>query len=333
MKANLARRSTHRKQPLRQHTLLLDKSTLKNESLLTETSLSIPTLTFLSGDALGKELPLLQPQVTLGRGEDADVTIMDPSVSRKHVRLTCRKLIHKGENQELKVVLRDLDSMNGTLVNYRRVRRAVLRAGDKIYLGRVILKFEYRDLADKNFFDEIYRLATMDGLTALLNRAAIMRELRDEMVKRRRYRRKLAVVLMDLDDFKSLNDTYGHLIGDRALQAVAQVLRRNLRQQDRAGRYGGEEFLLVLPETGLKGAAALAERIRDDLERSVRRELALERPVTASFGVSFYPLDADDSENLIDHADAALYRAKGRGKNRVELWKQGRGRSAPGIEG
>ncbi len=309
-------------EPREPETLLVDESTLKNSGLFGEASLSIPTLTFLSGEALGKELPLIQHQVTIGRGEDADVLIMDPSVSRKHIRLTCRKVLGAENRESLTVVLRDLGSKNGTTVNYRRVHRAVLKPGDKICLGRVILKFEYRDLADQNFYDEVYRLATTDGLTGLLNKATITRILSDEMIKWQRYHGKLSVILIDVDDFKSLNDTFGHLMGDRALQTIAAVLRNSLRRQDRAGRFGGEELLIVLPETDGKGALDLAERIRAGIEGTVSARLDLARPVTASFGVATCPSTVQDIGDLFEHADNALYRAKAHGKNRVEIWKE-----------
>jgi two-component system cell cycle response regulator len=299
----------------------VDQSTLKNSGLFGPDVASIPTLTFLSGDALGKELPLLQQQLTLGRGEESDVLIMDPSVSRKHIQLTCRKLIGKDGTQSLKVLLQDLGSKNGTLVNYRKVRRVILKPGDKICLGRVILKFEYRDLADQSFYDEIYRLATVDPLTSLLNKASITRVFSEELTKKLRYRGSLSVLLMDLDDFKRLNDMQGHLVGDRALQAVGTILRRNLRRQDKAGRFGGDEFLVVLPETGLKGAAALAERLRADLERSAAAEAGLPNDIGASIGVATYPADGQTCESLLEHADIAVYRAKARGKNRVEPYR------------
>ncbi len=302
--------------------IILDESTIKNSGLFTTTSsFCIPTLTFLSGDALGKELPLLQQQLTLGRGDGCDVVIMDPSVSRKHVQLSCRKLIARGERQDLRVVLRDLGSTNGTLVNYRKVRRAVLKPGDKICMGRIILKFEFKDLADKNYFDEIFRLATTDSLTGLLNRAAIMRVMKEETVKRQRYRRRLSVILLDIDDFKRLNDTGGHLAGDRVLQLVSNAVRRNLRRQDRGGRFGGDEFLIVLPETGLKGAAILADRIKHDFEEATLSDPSLNGGVTVSFGIASYPVQCRVSESLIDCADSALYRAKALGKNRIELWR------------
>jgi two-component system, cell cycle response regulator len=303
-------------------TSLLDGSTLKSSGLFCDSSYMIPTLTFLSGEALGKELPLVQQQVKLGRGPECDVVIMDSSISREHVQLSCRRIFEKDSVQRVRVVLRDLGSTNGTLVNYRRVRRAVLKPGDKISLGRVILKYEQRDLADQNFYNEIYRLATVDSLTSLLNKGAILRVLTDELNKRRRYRSPLSLLMMDLDDFKSLNDTYGHLTGDLTLQALARILQRNLRRQDKAGRFGGEELLLILPETGVKGAASLGERIRKDVEKSLRAELKIERNITVSLGVASYPMDGLDEENLLEHADSALYRAKALGKNRMELWKE-----------
>jgi diguanylate cyclase (GGDEF)-like protein len=302
----------------------LDETTMKGTGLPGGEAVSIPTLTFLSGDALGKEFPLIQEQVTLGRGQESDILIMDPSVSRQHVRLTCRKLLRRDGSQRFKVVLVDLGGRNGTLVNYRRVRRVVLKPGDKIALGRVILKFEYRDLADQSFHQQIYRLATEDNLTGLLNRYAISRVLSEELTKRLRYQGKVAVLLIDVDEFKSLNDTRGHLTGDRALQEIGAVLRSHVRRQDRAGRFGGEEFVVVLPETGMKGAMSVAERIRSGIERSVAAALSLTSPITASIGVASFPEDGGSVETLLDHADAAVYRAKAKGKNRVELYKQTR---------
>ena len=297
-------------------------STLKSSGLFGGNSVFIPTLTFLSGDALGKELPILQSEVTLGRGEESDVLIIDPSVSRKHIRISCRKLLNKGKGQSLRVVLQDLGSKNGTMVNYRKVKRAVLKPGDKIGMGRIILKFEYRDLADQKFYEEIYKLATEDRLTNLLNKATITRTLTEELSKSNRYRRRLSVILMDIDDFKRINDTLGHLMGDRVIQSVASVLRRGLRRQDKPGRFGGEEFLLVLPETGIKAGVQIAERLRREIRGSIARELELGRRLTCSFGVAAYRFDGSNAERLVAHADAALYRAKAKGKNRVEAWKE-----------
>jgi two-component system, cell cycle response regulator len=302
--------------------LMVDDRTIKNEGSYGANSCLIPTLTFLSGGVPGTELPLIQQKIRLGRGRECDVVITDPSISQQHAQLNCRRISGKGQAKEVRVVLRDLGSTNGTMVNQRRVRRAVLKPGDTISLGRVILKYEQRDLSDRNFYDEIYRLVTTDPLTSLLNKETVLRELSDELTERKRYRAPLSILMISLDDFKSLNDTYGPSTGDLALQAVARLLQKNVRRQDRIGRFGYEEILVVLPETAAKGAASVAERIRKDIEGTISADLKIERDVTASIGLASYPMDGHTIETLLERVDAALYRAKALGKNRLEIWKE-----------
>jgi two-component system, cell cycle response regulator len=305
--------------------LIFDEGeTITSSGMFGTASAFIPTLTFLSGPALGKEIPLIHRQLVLGRGSECDIMIPDPSVSRRHLQISCRKVMKYGENPKLKVVLQDLGSSNGTLINYVSVRRAVLKPGDKIFLGRVILKFDHRDVAEQKFFDEIYRLATTDSLTALLNKATITRTLAEEIADGLRYHRWISVVLMDIDGFKSMNDLYGHLVGDRILQLVANILHATLRKRDRAGRFGGDEFLLILPETGPTGADRAAERIRQLVEMSIAPELNLPGAITSSLGIASSRTDAADPDSLLEHADAALYRAKSLGRNRAEIWRKSR---------
>ena len=296
--------------------------TIKSSGMFGTVSAFIPTLTFLSGPALGKEIPLVQRQLTVGRGSDCDIIIADPSVSRKHLQISCREIVKSGENPKLKIVLRDLGSSNGTLINYASVRRAVLKPGDKIFLGRTILKFDHRDVAEQSFFDEIYRLATTDSLTSLLNKASITRTLSEEIADGGRYRRWLSVVLMDIDEFKSMNDLNGHLVGDRILQSVANILQTTIRKRDKAGRFGGDEFLIILPETGAKGATRVAERIREAVERTIGTDLGLPARVTTSMGIASCRINIASAESLLEHADVALYRAKSLGRNRAEVWKK-----------
>jgi two-component system cell cycle response regulator len=297
-------------------------STVKSSGLFGGISAFIPILTFLSGPALGKEIPLINRQLTLGRGPDCDIIIPDPSVSRKHLQICCRKVVENGKSSRLKIVARDLGSRNGTLINYAPVRNAVLKPGDKIILGRIILKFEHRDVAEQSFYDEIYRMATTDSLTSLLNKAAITRALSEEINASQRYRRRISVILADIDEFKSSNDLYGHLIGDRILQSAASIFRADLRQRDKVGRFGGDEFLIVLPETGPQGAYRAAERLRKKLETLVKVELNLSMSVTASFGVASCSTNTATVEKLLEDADIALYRAKSLGRNRAEVCKR-----------
>lgn len=162
-------------------------------------------------------------------------------------------------------------------------------------------------------------LAQTDPLTQLVNRRALTIRLVTEMERVRRYNAPLAMLLLDLDHFKLVNDTYGHLAGDDVLIGVATLLQRAVRSVDLAARYGGEEFVLVLPETGNQGAIAFAERIRDKVA-SNRYVISSgqEIHITASIGVATYPSPGLATvEDLFRAADAALYRAKGSGRNLV----------------
>ena len=166
-------------------------------------------------------------------------------------------------------------------------------------------------------------LATRDALTGLLNRREFLRLLREELDRSRRYGRPCALLLLDIDRFKTVNDTWGHPAGDAVLRALADVLRNALRPTDQAARYGGEEFALMLPETGIEGALALAERIRSEVSArplaiSAERSIA----VTASLGVGAFPEDGADVESLMACADKALYRAKAGGRNAVAAFSR-----------
>ena len=143
-----------------------------------------------------------------------------------------------------------------------------------------------------------------------------------------RHKRWIAVILMDLDGFKSVNDINGHLAADRVLQIVASSLQTSIRKRDKAGRFGGDEFLIVLPETGAKGAFQVAERIRQSIETTIRTELNLTLPITASLGIAVCRTDGPEAQSLLEHADVALYRAKSLGRNRTEIWKKSHSRKS-----
>lgn len=162
-------------------------------------------------------------------------------------------------------------------------------------------------------------LAQTDPLTQLVNRRALTVRLVTEMERVRRYNAPLTMLLLDLDHFKLVNDTYGHLTGDDVLFGLANLLQRAVRTVDTVARYGGEEFVIVLPETGKQGAIAFAERIRDKIaSHGFKVASHREIHVTASIGVATYPAPGlDSAEDLFRAADAALYRAKGSGRNLV----------------
>jgi diguanylate cyclase (GGDEF)-like protein len=161
-------------------------------------------------------------------------------------------------------------------------------------------------------------LSRTDALTKLVNRRHLMEVMELEFLRAERYRDALTFVMADIDHFKRLNDTHGHAVGDRALVTVADTLRASLRQHDIVGRYGGEEFAMLLPNTPLEGAWTVAERCREEVERQVIETPSGEIRVTLSLGIAAVPDDRVDSmEGLMKLADDALYEAKNRGRNRV----------------
>jgi diguanylate cyclase (GGDEF)-like protein len=189
----------------------------------------------------------------------------------------------------------------------------------RIKTGIRILELE-RSL--KAAVDEIHLMSITDPLTGVYNRGYINERLPQEIRRSIRYGRNLSVIMCDIDHFKTVNDTYGHLAGDSVLKGFAHCLTITIRQQvDWAGRYGGEEFLLVLPETDQAGAMALAERLRETVEACESRIDDCVITITASFGVTgFLPQQvqrAVRAEALLQQADTLLYEAKAAGRNRV----------------
>ncbi|HWR03346.1 MAG TPA: diguanylate cyclase [Humidesulfovibrio sp.] len=171
------------------------------------------------------------------------------------------------------------------------------------------------ELDEKNHALEI--LSVTDRLTGLANRRKLEASLQSELLRARRYGKTFSVIMLDVDRFKTINDTHGHQTGDTVLVQLAELLRRNARETDIVGRWGGEEFLIICPETNLMLVTALAERYRLEMERN---DFGHVGQVTSSFGVTSTQ-DGDDVESLVRRADEALYRAKEFGRNRVETDK------------
>jgi diguanylate cyclase (GGDEF)-like protein len=171
-----------------------------------------------------------------------------------------------------------------------------------------------------SIYERTERSAVTDGLTGLYNHAHFLSALKREVQRSRRQGTKLSLAMFDLDDFKRINDTRGHVEGDRVLMKAAALIQESLRDVDIAARYGGEEFAVVLPDTTRTGAFVVAERIRKRIESHFRRRRGSPR-VTISGGAASYPDDASDIEELIRRADEGLYRSKAEGKNLITLIK------------
>jgi diguanylate cyclase (GGDEF)-like protein len=181
-----------------------------------------------------------------------------------------------------------------------------------------------KELREKN--KELHELSITDALTSLHNRKHMMDTLAMEVARGLRYDKLFSILMIDIDDFKSYNDTFGHLPGDEVLRDLGAFLASTLRTEDYAARYGGEEFLLLLPETGSEGAGQLAERLRQRLEEKAIGAAGDHQGITVSIGVAAFPENGADPEELIRRADSAMYQAKQAGRNLVRVAKGRRGR-------
>ena len=247
--------------------------------------------------------------MTIGRSSKCDVQVDQDNVSRNHARIT------RHGNDYL---LSDLGSTNGTYVNHRFVDEAELKDGDQIKIGRTILKFIKGDNVEVQYHEEIYRLMTVDGLTDVYNKRYFTEELEKEISRSRRYERVFSLVLFDIDHFKQVNDNYGHLAGDSILRQLAELIRSRIRRDDSLARIGGEEFAILLPEVGCKGATELAEKLRRLVEEKVFVFEGLRLNVTISLGVADWNPKIADVQALIKAADEKLYEAKRAGRNQVK---------------
>jgi diguanylate cyclase (GGDEF)-like protein len=282
-----------------------------------------PALVFLSGELIAVPIPLEREEVTLGRSLGADVRVNDSKASRKHAKIEVRGTPESGSAE---YVVTDLNSRNGTFLNGRRIGSEVLRHGDKISIGDHILRFELLDEIDREYQRQIHRLISHDDLTGLLSSRSFFSELRREASRAKAEARPFCVLMMDLDHFKEVNDTYGHLTGSKTLEELASCIINNLRSGDAAARFGGEEFAAFLLDAQLPQALVAAERIRSEVERFefsiVKRDSpGLKHKITISIGISSFPEDSNDPIELVEMADSALYRAKNEGRNQVRAYR------------
>lgn len=265
-------------------------------------------LVVIYGLDLGKRFSLDRPEFIIGRSDKADIRIDQEAISRNHC-----KIVNTGSS----VVLYDLNSTNGTFVNDRMVDEQILRDGDFIKVGRCIFKFITGDNIESAYHEEIYRLTTVDGLTQTFNKRYFLDSLDREMGRAHRYRRDLSLIMFDIDHFKRINDTYGHLAGDYVLKQLAFVLKGRIRREDVLARYGGEEFAIVLPEIDHYNAMQFADKIRRMVEQATFAFEGTVIAVSISLGVATLDPSVGAPDVFIKLADEQLYRAKSAGRNCV----------------
>ena len=207
------------------------------------------------------------------------------------------------------------DKARAVIAADRKYRRLDVNHYDLVAL-EILADMAATTLARLEMERELEVLARVDGLTGLLNRHTWMKEAEKEFERAKRYKVPFAVVMLDVDDFKSVNDNWGHLAGDIVLRKIGKILREECRSVDVPGRYGGEEFVVLLPHTDMEGAVSFAERIRKRIEQE---DMKIPRTVTATFGVAVFDPEnpVDSLDQLLIKADKALYKGKDMGKNVV----------------
>ncbi|MBK9261543.1 MAG: GGDEF domain-containing protein [Polyangiaceae bacterium] len=258
---------------------------------------------------LGKRFTLDNSPTRVGRGGDNQIVLDGDSVSRRHAQFK-----QKGDAW----VLVDDGSTNGTYCNDEQItREVVLKNGDRIKVGPTIFKYFSGADVEAQYHEEIYRMTIIDGLTQIYNKRYLYEALERELIRGRRHERELSVLMFDIDHFKRINDVHGHLAGDYVLKEVARVVQARIRRDEVFARYGGEEFAIILPETPISGAVALAETLRQKVADHAFVFQADSIKVTISLGAALMEDGDRAASDLIKRADEKLYQAKRTGRNRV----------------
>jgi diguanylate cyclase (GGDEF)-like protein len=269
-------------------------------------------LTVLTGINAGQVFTIDGDETTIGRGREVTVRVEDVGISRAHSRIV--------RTMDGKFHVEDLGSTNGTFVSGRRVERAELRAGDRVQIGpNVVLRFAILDEAEERLAHQLYEASTKDALTKVYNRKYFVERLASEIAYAQRHKSPLSLVLFDLDHFKKVNDTHGHLAGDVVLRVVAAQVQRTIRTEDVLARYGGEEFVIVVRGIQHPSVTHFGERVRKAVERLTIPWEQVQMKATVSVGVASLS-ECDEKatgETLLHRADERLYRAKSGGRNRV----------------
>jgi two-component system cell cycle response regulator len=281
-----------------------------------------PTFTMIEGPGIGvlHVLDTSRRAHRMGRGDSADIQIQAPSVSRFHA--VAILATNEGERE---VRIEDNGSTNGIQVNGAPVREAWLASGDKVRLGDVLLRFQWMTEDEIQYASGVSSRilnAAKDPLTGLLTRAFVQDRLPSRLHEAERRGQSVCCSMLDLDHFKRINDLHGHLVGDAVILRASAAIAGSMRASDIAVRYGGEEFLVILQDTGMSEAVEAAQRFRQAIASIDFADLVPRLVVTASQGLALRAR-GETVESWIERADRALYAAKGEGRDRVRI--------APGL--
>ena len=255
---------------------------------------------------VAKKRPLVSRIILSGHTDTQD---MLNAINRAEIY---RYITKPWDNQELLTVLNQAARHHLLLSENQRLIQELMELNDSLEL-----RVNERTVELKQANEKLNELAMTDSLTKVLSRRAIFNRFNEEIDRATRYHRPLVVAMLDVDHFKKFNDAEGHVLGDEALKKIAQNLSANLRKSDAVGRYGGEEFMLVLPETKIQSAKEIADRLRVGIERMSFQGQKEEAFLTVSIGLAAFPEFGKSAEELLQVADHSLFVAKERGRNQI----------------
>jgi len=262
------------------------------------------------GPDIGRRIPLIDSHYIVGRDSEAGFVVSRSSVSRQHARIYV--------DDDGGWWVEDLNSTNGTFVNEARIRAQQLADSDQVRFGDAIYKFLSGTNIESAYHEAIHNMAIQDGMTGIHNKRFFTEFLDRELAVASRYGHPLTLVMFDVDHFKKVNDTHGHLAGDAVLKDLAGRIKPRIRREDLFARYGGEEFACVLPSTALPGGIVFADHLRQIIEEKPCAFEDKQISFTISLGVTtLHRENGVDGAGLIKRADDNLYAAKRGGRNRV----------------
>jgi diguanylate cyclase (GGDEF)-like protein len=270
-------------------------------------------LIIVDGDNAGKIYPLDKKTITIGRSDEFDIQLADSSCSREQA------IIEFNDNN--KPVLKDLDSTNGTFVNGAKITETNIEDGDKILLGfSSVFMFAIQDSLESKFQMNLYESSITDHLTGAFNQKYFLDTLSKAFSYSLRHHTSLGLLMLDIDFFKKINDTYGHIVGDIVLKEVVKRIENNLRNEDILCRYGGDEFAVIVRDFKYGFVKIVAERIRLFFDgRSINCK---DHKINISVSIGAATIDNENiatPEDMIELADANLYKAKQSGGNCIVI--------------
>ena len=270
-------------------------------------------LIIIDGDNAGKIYSLDKKTITIGRSDEFDIQLADSSCSRKQA------IIEFNDNN--KPVLKDLDSTNGTFVNGSKITEINIEDGDKILLGfSSVFMFAIQDSLESKFQMNLYESSITDHLTGAFNQKYFLDTLSKAFSYSLRHQSSLGLLMLDIDFFKKINDTYGHIVGDIVLKEVAKRIENNLRNEDILCRYGGDEFAVIVRDFKYGFVKIAAERIR--LFFDGKSLNCKDHKINISVSIGAATIDNENiatSEDMIELADTNLYKAKQSGGNCIVI--------------